>query len=77
MARVNVNMIVKMTTEGEIFPYKILWEDGRVFEIEKITDKRKMASLKAGGCGVRYTCKISGAERYIYLDNGIWFLEGK
>lgn len=59
-------MIVEMTKEGEILPSKIVWEDGRIFLIDKITDKRKMASLKIGGCGIRYTCFIKGKERYFF-----------
>lgn len=73
--KIYVNMIVEMNKYGEILPRKILWNDGRIFDIDKIIDKRKSASLKAGGCGIRYTCIISGQQRYIFLDNGKWFIE--
>ena len=73
--RKNIDMIVKMTAQGKILPCKIIWHDGTSYEIDKITDIRNAASLKAGGCGVRYTCSIGGQVRYIYLDNGIWFIE--
>ena len=39
-----------------IRPVSIGWEDGRIFEIDRIPDIRKAASLKAGGPGIRYIC---------------------
>lgn len=46
--------------DGKIFPLVLQWEDGREFEIDKVLDMRPAASLKAGGCGMRYTCRILG-----------------
>jgi hypothetical protein len=40
-------------SDGSLEPISIIWEDGRVFEIDMITDVRRAASLKAGGCGIR------------------------
>ena len=39
-------------------------------------DIRRAASLKAGGLGWRYTCRIHGQERCLYReDDGRWFVE--
>ena len=38
--------------------------DGHVYEIQKVTDVRRAASLKAGGAGIRYTCIVDGKELY-------------
>lgn len=46
--------------DGKILPLVLQWEDGREFEIDKVLDMRPAASLKAGGCGIRYTCCILG-----------------
>lgn len=61
--------------DGKIMPLSITWEDGRTFEIDRITDIRRAAS-KAGGNGTRYTCYFLGQQRYLFLeDDGRWFIE--
>jgi len=60
-----------------ITPRILHWEDGRQFEIDKVYDVRQAASLKAGGVGLRYTCKIAGKQVYLFCDEGRWFVEGK
>lgn len=70
-----VEIIARHTTEGKSYPIEIVWEDGRKFEIDRILDVRKAASLKTGGAGTRYTCRIRNREIYIFNDNGKWFLE--
>lgn len=65
--------------DGKLIPLSIVWEDGRRFDIDKVTDVRPAASLKAGGAGIRYTISVRGRETYMYLeeDKGVhkWFLE--
>lgn len=56
-------------------PLYIEWEDGRIFEIDKVLDTRKKASTKGGGAGLRYTVRIKGKERYLFLVNYEWFIE--
>ncbi len=63
--------------EGVIIPEIIIWEDGRRFKIDRITDKCPAASLKSGGCGIRYTCLIGNKETYLFLDGSKWFVEKK
>ena len=51
-------------------------EDGVEYEISKVKDIRRAASLKAGGAGMRYTCVGDGKEVYLfYEDNNMWFME--
>ena len=40
--------------DGTIKPLAVKWEDGRIFNIDKIYDMRWSRSLKAGGSGARY-----------------------
>jgi hypothetical protein len=41
-----------------------------------IVDRRRAASLKAGGVGIRYTCLICGGQHYLfYEENYKWFVE--
>ena len=64
-------------TEGLIIPETVIWEDGRKFNIDRVLDTRPAASLKGGGCGIRYTCRIGGKQTYIYLDGSRWFVDKK
>ena len=51
-------------------------KDGVEYEISKVKDIRRAASLKAGGAGMRYTCVVDGIEVYLfYEDNNMWFME--
>lgn len=72
-----VEVIVRFTYEGRKIPQMIIWEDGRKFEIDKILDMRPAPSLKVGGQGLRYTCRISGYETYLWLEGEKWFVEAK
>lgn len=75
MGKVFVQVVAKHDTEGKIQPLSLKWEDGRTFEIDKVLDARQAASLKGGGCGIRYTCRICGKEVYLFCDEGRWFIE--
>lgn len=77
MRKVFVDVTVEFSREGKIKPVSIKWEDGRCFDIDKVCDCRKAASLKVGGQGMRYTCRIMGKEVYLFLDQDRWFMEGK
>lgn len=78
MARkVYVEVTAKFDTDGNITPLSVTWEDGTVYEIDRILDKRRAASIKAGGIGMRYTCLISGRQSYLYYEEPRWFVERK
>ena len=70
---------VKVTAEhdesGNIKPLFLIWSDGRRYEIDRVTDVRQAPSLRCGGLGIRYTCRIRGKEVYMFCDEGKWFVE--
>ena len=70
---------VKVTAEhdehGRTRPMVITWTDGRRFEVDRVLDVRQAPSLKGGGLGMRYTCRIRGKEVYLFCDEGKWFVE--
>ena len=72
-----VEVTAKFDVDGTVFPLEIQWEDGAKFEIDRILDVRQAASLKAGGTGIRYTCRIRGREKYLWLEETRWFIEAK
>ena len=72
-----VEMIVKYLEDGTIMPLAIHWNEGELYEIDRVIDIRPCASLKAGGAGIRYTCMIQGHQKYIWLEENKWFVEAK
>ena len=72
-----VEVTARFTAEGKIIPLKILWDDGSTFFIDKVLDIRPAASLKAGGAGIRYTCRINRVDTFLFLEDGRWFVEEK
>ena len=70
-----VEVTARFDTDGRVFPLKILWEDGSSYFIDKVLDVRPAASLKAGGAGIRYTCRINMVERFLFLEESRWFVE--
>ena len=74
--KVYVDVTAEFSKEGDLVPKSFRWEDGQVYEIERVKDVRRAASLKAGGVGMRYTCVIGGQEKHLfYEDNNMWFME--
>lgn len=73
--RKKITVIAKMDENGKITPLTILWSPSLSIEIDKVVDIRKKASLKGGGMGIRYTCLIKNQQRYLWLDENIWFVE--
>ena len=62
---------------GRIIPLKFREADGEPVIIDRILDIRPAPSLKAGGQGIRYTCRISGQQTYLFLDENRWFVEAR
>ena len=75
--KIYVAVTVKIDENGDIRPLAIIWEDGAVYEIDRVRYKINAASLKGGGRGVRYTVVIEGKERYLFDEDGRWFVERK
>lgn len=73
--KVYVEVAAVFTADGRILPRQIRWEDGTLFSVDKVTDIRRAAATKAGGCGLRYTIRIQGQQTYLFLDEDRWFVE--
>lgn len=72
-----VRVTADFDEEGAVRPLVVVF-GGRRYCIDKVLDVCPRASLKAGGAGMRYTCRILGQETYLFLeDGGKWFVEEK
>jgi len=70
-----VNVIVQHNSDGSKTPLEIRFDNGRRFEIDRVTERRRAAATKVGGTGIRYTIFIRGQERKLFEDEGLWFVE--
>ena len=84
--KVYVEVLVSFDEEGRMLPMMLVWEDGRKYAIDKVTDIRQAAAMKAGGQGDRYTVIINGQQSYLFFERstnlsgnfiGRWFVERK
>ena len=61
--------------DGKLRPILLRTEDGAPQRIDRVTDVRQAASLKAGGQGIRYTCRVDGRILYLFYEEPYWFIE--
>jgi len=74
--KIYVEVDAVFTKEGGLIPKKIFMDDA-AYEIQKVTEVKRAASLIAGAAGLRYTVYVEGFKCYIfYGDNHRWFIEG-
>ena len=70
-----VEVIARHLMDGSALPLEIIWMDGRHFTVDKVRHFCKASSLKSGGVGIKYSCRICGKEVVLYDREGKWFLE--
>lgn len=84
--KVYVQVNVCFREDGVMLPREIIWEDGAHYGIDRVTDIRQAAAMKAGGQGDRYTIIVHGQRSYLYFERsanqtgnniGRWFVERK
>ncbi|MBO5859272.1 MAG: hypothetical protein J6R20_05800 [Clostridia bacterium] len=73
--KVYVDVILRQDKMGSTRPLRVIWEDGRVYEVERLLYICRAASMKVGGYGMRYTVQICGKETYLFEEDGRWFVE--
>lgn len=82
--KVYVPVEVQFRADGTMLPRMITWEDGTKFEIDRVSDIRQAAAMRAGGQGDRYTVFINGKQSYLFFERsanqsgnniGRWFVE--
>ena len=67
-AKVYVGVSASFEADGRMFPKALTWEDGTVYEVDRVLDIRQAAAMKAGGQGDRYTVSIRGKCSYLYFE---------
>ena len=72
-----VAVIVAIDRDGQVRPKKFQWKDGRLYPIDRVCKAERAASTKVGGCGIRYTIMVDGIPRFLYDEDGKWFMENE
>ena len=84
--KVYVRVKVDFREDGIMLPRRIVWEDGQEYEIDRVSDIRQAAAMRAGGQGDRYTIFVRGHQSYLFFERsanltgnciGRWFVERK
>lgn len=84
--KVYVPVRADFSADGRLLPRELIWEDGTHYVIDRVTDIRQAAAMKAGGQGDRYTIRVRGKESYLFFERstqmvgnelGRWFVERK
>ena len=70
-----VKVRADFTLDGRVVPLKFRTEDGPAFTIDRIIDIRPAPSLKSGGQGMRYTCRVGDRMLFLFHDRTHWFVE--
>lgn len=68
-------VVVRFDTEGNLRPLEIEFDEEHKYPVDKALDVCRAACQSVGGVGVRYTVRIRGLERYLWLEKGKWFAE--
>ena len=75
--KVYVGVQLTVSPEGDVRPNTIKFEDGTVYEIDRLKHRCRAHATKVGGTGIRYTVVIGGQETYLFEDDGKWFVEAR
>lgn len=82
--KVYVAVTAEFNENGTLIPLELQWENGRRYAIDRVTDIRQAAALRAGGQGDRYTIRVNGQQSYLFFERstcqtgnniGRWFVE--
>ena len=75
--KVYVEVQLTVSPDGDVRPNTIKFEDGTVYEIDRLRHRCRAHATKVGGTGIRYTVVIRGQETYLFEDDGKWFVEAR
>ena len=75
--KIYVKVRADFTLDGRIIPLMLRPEDGPACRMDRILDVCEASSLKAGGQGTRYTCRVGERTVLLFHDEPYWFIEGE
>ena len=70
-----VPVVVRFDAEGQLRPLEIECDEEHKYAVDRVLDVCRAACQTVGGVGVRYTVRVQGQERYLWLEKSRWFVE--
>ena len=70
-----VPVVVRFDSEGKLRPLEIEFDEEHKYPVDKVLDVCRAACQTVGGVGERYTIRVQGHERYLWMEKGRWFVE--
>ncbi|MBQ3376148.1 MAG: hypothetical protein IJG49_07035 [Erysipelotrichaceae bacterium] len=67
-----VDVICLYPQDGIIKPLFIVWNNGARYPIDRIDQVVPVSEGEC--CGMRYSCRLGKQQRYLYLENGKWYI---
>jgi hypothetical protein len=78
--KVTVGVSLFTSEYGKTSPIALVWEDGRIFKIDKVISVKNCLPKHVGSVSSeQYEIKIGGSVKLLYYENYInkWFVEVK
>ena len=72
-----VEVVAVTDREGKVTPLRIVWQDGRVFDITDVTACDRAYSKAAHQYVTRYTSRVRDHPTYLFYEGPRWFVEAK
>lgn len=73
--KMKIDVLCEHTRDGFTHPLRLRLEDGTIVNVDRFLCRERAASTKVGGCGMRYTVMIGGLMKYLFEDDGVWYVE--
>ena len=70
-----VEVEAEFLADGTVVPRAVAWHDGRRFPVRAVLGRRRCASLKVAGEGVRYDVVVGNAHTFLFHEDPRWFVE--
>lgn len=70
-----VPVVVRFDEHGKLWPLTIEFDEAHKYPVDRVLDVCRAACQTVGGVGVRYTVRVQGHERYLWLEEDKWFVE--
>ncbi|MEE1045488.1 MAG: hypothetical protein U0L51_08395 [Olegusella sp.] len=72
-----VEVLAVTDREGKVTPLRVVWHDGRRFDITDVTACDRAYSKAAHQFVTRYTIRIHDHPTYLFYEGPRWFVEAK
>ena len=70
-----VPVVVRFDADGQLRPLEIEFDEAHKYPVDRVLDVCRAACQTVGGVGIRYTVRVRGHERYLWLEKNKWFVE--